>query len=54
MDKLEVIKSNVPFFMQKNLTQLVEEFEPIFDRYLFVVPKVMVAPASLATFPMNS
>ena len=31
-----------------------QDYEHIFDKYLFVVPKVMARPATLATFPMNS
>ena len=31
-----------------------EEYEQIFDKYLFVVPKVMARPARLTTFPMSS
>ena len=40
--------------MNKTIIERAEEFEPIFDRYLFVVPKVLARPAHLTTFPMNS
>ena len=40
--------------MSKNIMERAQEYETIFDKYLFVVPKVMARPARLATFPMNS
>ena len=40
--------------MKTTLSQRAVEYDPIFDRFLFVVPKVMASPAVLATFPMNS
>ena len=44
----------MPYYMSTSIRQRAEEFEPVFDRFLFVVPKVMARPANLATFPMNS
>lgn len=40
--------------MSKTISQRATEFEPIFDKFLFVVPRVMASPAVLATFPMSS
>ena len=40
--------------MNKTLMERAEQYEGIFDKYLFAVPKVMAKPARLATFPMSS
>ena len=40
--------------MSKSIMERAEDYEHIFDKYLFVVPKVMARPATLTTFPMNS
>lgn len=44
----------MPYYMSKDIMERAQEYEGIFDKYLFVVPKVMARPAHLATFPMNS
>lgn len=48
------MEEKIPYYMTKNISERALEFEPIFDRFLFVVPRVMASPARLATFPMSS
>ena len=48
------MEDKTPYFLNKNIMERAQEYENIFDKYLFVVPKVMARPATLATFPMNS
>ncbi len=54
LGKLEVEQKLTPYIMTKSLEERIDEFEPIFDKFAFVVSKVMARPASLTTFPMNS
>lgn len=54
LNKLEVDQTRAPYHMTKSLEERIAEFEPVFDKFAFVVSKVMARPASLNTFPMNS
>lgn len=48
------MEEKIPFYMTKDISERAMEFEPLFERFLFVVPRVMASPARLATFPMSS
>lgn len=48
------MEQKVPYYLTKGIVERAEEYEGIFDKYLFVVSKVMAAPARLATYPMSS
>jgi hypothetical protein len=52
--RFEIMEETVPYYMSTTIAQRAQEYETIFDKYLFVVPKVMARPAHLATFPMSS
>lgn len=52
--KLQIFQEKTPFYMSKDISERAMEFQPVFDRFLFVVPRVMASPARLATFPMSS